>query len=1102
MAARTSLTILAASLFCVAAWSQGISSINGTITDPSGAVIPGVRITATEVDTGLTRETVSSVDGIYVLSALRPTSYTLSVAVQGFRQFNQTGLTLQADATVTINIKLEVGAANESVSVDAVGSQVDTTSATLKQVVDSARIVELPLNGRNAASLTTLVAGAVSAPSGNTDMGSAKTFPGAVVPLSVNGGRSNNVVFNLDGVRTQDVMSNVNQPLPMPDALQEFGFQTGNFSAEYGQNSSGVVNVVTKSGTNTFHGDAFEFVRNGVFNARNFFASTVDPLKRNQYGGDIGGPIKKDKLFFFAGYQGTRIRSTQGGLSAYVPTAANLNGDFSSLLSATNPANPLRRAVQLIDPTNKQPFPNNKIPTNRFDSSALKVLPFLPASQNPNGQVFFSTPVVQNYDEFITRIDYSLSGSDRFNYRFNKNWYDQPGIFANNNLLTYALGTPDTSYNTALQETHIFSPTLLNDARFAVTRVVTTRHPPPGTPNMTDFGVQNMYQSPTKAIEGFTVSGLFAFGGLGESVFPRTTFDWYDTLRWVKGRHSLAIGGAFERARFPYFTKSVNGTFAFSGDLSGYAMSDFLLGRVRTFTQAGPSYQNDRNYLYSLFTQDTYKANSRLTLNFGIRWEPSFPWHDLYGQAEAFSPALYAQGVRSQVFTKAYPGEIFTGDSGFPFDGRLPSYNNFTPRFGFAYDPFGDGKTSIRGGTGIFQNAQQPAFSNNPQVMVSPYTAKTTITNLVGPFSNPYQGITNPYPTTFPTAHDFVFPTPVTVSSWDTGHYKIQTTTVYNWNLTIERELRRDWLVRGSYVAARTNHLPQGRQLNASIYIPGSTLGTDARRPFQPFSSIIQAGASADAWYNSMQLSLEKRLSHGFTILANYTWSKSNDNMPLGADVTTLTSGLTKPWNSPGWDSLDRGPSDFDFNHNLVVSYVWQLPALSHSNALLRTIAGGWQIAGITIAQSGGPLTILAGLDRSLSGIGSDKVDLVSSNIYQSGACANVAPCMNYLIPGAFQSPALGSYGSLAKGALRGPGMFNTDAGVHKTFPIKERLNFQFRAEFFNLFNHTNFINPFSSSSAGYTDGSRGAALNGAGFGTLRASRDPRIGQLALKVIF
>src|SRR5258708_2247708 len=328
MESRTLFIILAASLFCVAVWGQGISSVNGTITDPSGAVIPGVRITAIEVDTGLTRETVSSADGLYVLNALRPTSYTLTAAVQGFRQFNQTGLTLQADATVTINIKLEVGATNESVSVDAVGSQVDTTSATLKQVVDSARIVELPLNGRNAASLTTLVAGAVSAPSGNTDMGSAKTFPGAVVPLSVNGGRSNNVVFNLDGVRTQDVMSNVNQPLPMPDALQEFGFQTGNFSAEYGQNSSGVVNVVTKSGTNTFHGDAFEFVRNSVFNARNFFAAKVDPLKRNQYGGDIGGPIKKGKLFFFAGYQGTRIRSTQGGLSAYVPTAANLNGDF------------------------------------------------------------------------------------------------------------------------------------------------------------------------------------------------------------------------------------------------------------------------------------------------------------------------------------------------------------------------------------------------------------------------------------------------------------------------------------------------------------------------------------------------------------------------------------------------------------------------------------------------------------------------------------------------------------------------------------------------------------------------------------------------------
>ena len=317
---------------------QGVSTISGSVTDPSGAVVPGARIVATEVDTSLTRETASSPNGYYTLSGLRPTRYNLSASAAGFRQVSQTGLLVAANDTITINLKLEVGTASETVNVEANAVQVDTTSSTIRQVVDSARMIELPLNGRNAAQLTTLVAGAVNAPSNNADQGATKTFPGAVT-VSVNGGRQNNIAFNLDGVHSQDIFSNVNQPLPMPDALQEFSFQTSNFSAEYGQNSSGVVNVVTKSGTNTLHGNAFGFVRNAVFNARNFFSPTLDQLKRNQYGGTVGGAILKDRLFFFGGYQGTKIRNTRGGLTAYVPTAADLSGDFSAFLNGADPTN-------------------------------------------------------------------------------------------------------------------------------------------------------------------------------------------------------------------------------------------------------------------------------------------------------------------------------------------------------------------------------------------------------------------------------------------------------------------------------------------------------------------------------------------------------------------------------------------------------------------------------------------------------------------------------------------------------------------------------------------------------------------------------------------
>jgi hypothetical protein len=1086
---------LLAALLSLPLYGQGLGKIVGAVTDPQGLGIAAADVTVSEAGTGFQAKTTTNQEGLFSIPALRPAAYNVNVSAKGFKTFDQTNVILAADATVSITAKLEVGSASDKITVSAEAPQVDIATSTLAQVVNTRQIVDLPLNGRNAAQLVTLAAGVVAAPNDSADQGQTKTFP-VVVTISANGSRANVTNYMLDGGNNVDEYTNVNLPFPFPDALQEFSVETSNYSAEYGQNSGGVVNVITKSGTNEIHGDLFEYVRNREFNARNFFARTVDPLKRNQFGFTVGGPVfiprvydGRNRTFFFFGYQGTTYRDNSGASTAFVPTTAEDQGDFSALLTA-NPANPLGKATTIIDPKTGTAFPNNQIPVTRLDPAAMAFSKDLPQGVG-NGLVYYQKPVVQNFNEEVLRVDHQISASDRLTGRYYRDHFINQGILDPTNLLTFTDQASNLVQNGLISETHIFTPTLLNIFTLNFAREADQRGAPSGSPSVANFGV-NVWQPPDNDLQSIAVSGFFTIGDNPKARFTRNNWTLADDVHWVHGNHTLAFGLHGEISRMDIDSQYQEpGAFSFTSDTTNFALASFELGYLRTLTQGSGQFFNNRNRFYGVYATDSYRITKRFTLNYGLRWEPFLPWQELKHRVEQFSPAAYYANQTSTVYTNAPRGLLFPGDPGVPEWGVRANYHDFEPRVGFAWDVLGDGKTSVRGGAGIFFDSRQMAGFTNAVTTQTPFSPTVTITTPQGPFSNPYLGIMNPFPQPVPIPKNAAFPLPVTVITFDpSGTYDVPVT--YNWNVTVERQLGNDYKLRASYVGSHTSHLETSLALNPAVYTPGSTLSTDQRRLFQSFSSITLASMAVNANFNSLQLGLEKRLSHGLTVLANYTWSKSLDDLPFNGSITGPgpgAPGTVYPWYFPKASALDYGPTDFDRRQRIVLSYVWQIPGPQFGGKVAKALLGDWQTNGIIQAQSGQEFTITAGKDQSQTGLGGDRGVLVSQSTYGSGACGSSAPCVPFLNPGAFALPAIGAFGNVGKGALTGPKLVNWDLGVFRNFPVRERFMFQLRGEYFNVLNHPNFGLPVSAISSG-------------GFGSITSAADPRIAQLALKMTF
>jgi len=1063
-------------------------------------VVPNAKVQLVEEGTSASRDATSDAQGYYVFPSLRPSTYSLNVDAPGFATLSRRGIKLQADESVTVNVSMTLAQAGQEVTVEGAAMAVNTTTSTLSEVVDTRRIVDLPLDGRNAASLALITAGTLLAPNADgADQGNTKTFPAAVL-VNSNGARQNQTSYRLDGSSNTDLYTNVNQPFPNPDALQEFSVQTSNYSAKYGGNAGGVVNIVTKSGTNDLHGSTYDFLRNADFNSRNFFAAQRDPLKRNQFGGAFGGPVNipkvyngKNKTFFFLSYEGTRIHTVGSTSSEYVPTGADRAGDFSAYLTA-NPSNPLNKATAISDPLTGTPFPGDLIPTSRFDPASVGFLKYLPTGVG-SGLVYYTLPSIQDFDEATVRVDHSIGAKDHLTGRYFYDRFYNAGFLDLSNYPAQSSFATINSNNFMLNATHVITPSFLSDFRASVIREVSSRGPAAGSIDATQLGVK-MYEPPGDHIlESLGVSSFFSVGQSDPATFTRDQYSLNEDLSWVHGSHTMSFGVNATRAWVLIRNQFHQpGNFGFTADVTNLSLASFFLGYLRTFLQGNGEFKDNRVNNFGLYFQDDWHATRKLTVNLGVRFDPFFPWKETKGRIEIFSPSAYASGVTSSVYINAPPGLLFPGDAGVPPYGNYASYRNWEPRLGFAYDVQGNGKTSVRGGFGMFSDSMQNGIYNNRFVDTSPFSVQVNL-NPVNPnppissfipFSNPYQGSTSPFPSPYPPPKNIAFPLPDLAASYDVGHGgTYQTPVTYEWNLSIERQLPGGWMTRAAYVGSHESHGMENVELSPNVYPTGKHL-------YPQYSDIAMAMNDINAVYHSLQLTAQKQFSHGFTVLANYTWAKSIDDWPYGQDITTVVTGGNSPipWYVPGRHQFDRGPSDFDRTQRFVASFVYDLPRLSGAPAALRYVAGGWGLTGIFTAQTGYPFTATYGKDASGTALSSDRTIQLSSNVYGSGACGSAAPCVDWLLPSAFGAPAAGTYGNMGKGSLRGPNSIAYNGGLQKDFPLHhERVKLQFRAEYFNLFNRVNFNNPASS-------------LSGAGFGTIKSAGDPRIGQLALKLLF
>jgi len=1105
---RLGVCLLGLALFSGArAAAQEIAgSIRGTVLDASGAVVSGARVSAVQTETGLARNMTSDAAGAYVFVELPVGHYRIEAEAKGFQKYVQVGISLDVNETATVTVRLAVGTPTESVHVAADASQIETTSTNLGKTVGERDVLDLPLNGRNFSQLGLLQPGVFPITPGLAEAGGSLRNGQA---YAVNGQRPESNNFLIDGANNYNAVDG-GLVIQMPiDAIAEFRILTHTANAEFGHSTGSTTNIITRSGTNAFHGAAWEFLRNNALDAKSFFATDTEPLKRNQFGGTFGGPIRKDKTFFFGYYEGLRNRQGET-VSATVPTQAERGGDFGLLCTQAGGtfdgtgmcSAPSGQLLNVFAGPTPAPVPFNKLPgVSPFAASLTSLFP-MPNEPSVGPNAFSSTQTLdQNNDQFGVRLDQYVGQRDvlNFRYMFSQGYTVDPLSTAGANVPGWPVAEHQRAQNFVAQETRTFSPSLMGVVRasFLRNKFLFNQAVTHTTPESLGFD----YTPSLEAAIGPPFLQVSGYASVGDPITgPRDTYedamDLSAAVTWIRGKHELKFGGGYGHDSVNVlFGIATNGFFVFAPVPFTDAFANFLAATPVVFLQGGgdPTRGLRGNNLDG-YAQDTYKVSSRLTVNVGLRYEVPFPYTEVKNRTNLFEP-----GVQSVVMPNAPAGLVYPGDPGVS-RGLIPIEKDaLAPRVGIAWDPTGSTKWLVTSAYGIFYDPYYNGQGGPLQAPVSapPFlqTPQVSFPDFQSPFggANPFAGSGFAQPMTLLTLAP-----------------NLRLPYAQDWNLNVQRSFGNDWLLEVGYVGTKGTKLPRLIEGNPAVFVPGESTedNVNNRRlysgctlaPNSPacnFASVGLIAGIANSTYHALQTSLKKRFSHGLSFLASYTFSKTLDDVS-SFNITGSASQSVAGENDLAQDPFDlaaeHGRSMFDARNRFVLSYQWQVPFWRHPQGWYQHALGDWQLNGITTFMSGTPFTVyddndvdLQGSAPEISGFSSNRPNLVGN---PNNGPRTPAEWFN---TAAFQAlnptTEAGQFGNEGRNVVQGPGLQNWDFSAFKMFPITEAKSLQFRAEFFNVFNHANFRLPNND-------------ISSPDFGKITEALPGRQVQLALKFYF